>query len=278
MPPRLLIVDDEAPARARLAMLLSDIAATCPHELVGEAAHAQAALDMIATARPDIILLDVQMPGMSGMELARHLAATEAPPAVIFVSAFDEYALRAFEVHALDYLLKPVRAERLAQAIQRAASLIAAQAQKPALAAVAAELRQQRRNFSVQERGRLLLVPVADVLYLKAEAKYVTLRTATRSYLIEESLNSIEEELTDVFLRIHRNALVARSAVQGVERAPLGVDIDGERHRESGAEQDAKVEKGDKAQEAWQVIVRGVAERLPVSRRQWPQVKALVRC
>lgn len=278
MLPRLLIVDDEAPARARLAMLLSDIVATCPHEVVGEAAHAQAALDMIATVRPDIVLLDVQMPGISGMEMARHLAATDAPPAIIFVSAFDEYALRAFEVHALDYLLKPVRAERLAQAIQRAASLIAAQAQKPALAAASAGLRQQRRNFSVQERGRLLLVPVADVLYLKAEAKYVTLRTATRSYLIEESLNSIEEELTDVFLRVHRSALVARSAVQGVERAPLGTDVDSDRPKEAGAELDAKVERNDKTQESWQVIVRGVSERLPVSRRQWPQVKALIRC
>ncbi|WP_132260014.1 LytR/AlgR family response regulator transcription factor [Paucimonas lemoignei] len=278
MLPRLLIVDDEAPARARLAMLLSDIASVCPHELVGEAAHAQAALDLIASARPDIVLLDVQMPGINGMELARHLATMEAPPAVIFVSAFDEYALRAFEVHALDYLLKPVRAERLAQAIQRTASLIAAQAQKPALVAATASLRQQRRNFSVQERGRLLLVPVAEVLYLKAEAKYVTLRTATRSHLIEESLASIEDELAEVFLRVHRNALVARNAVEGVERAPLGTDIDSERHRENHAEHDGRLEKGDKPQETWQVIVRGVPERLPVSRRQWPQVKALIRC
>lgn len=267
MVPRLLIVDDEAPARARLAMLLSDIAATCPHELVGEAAHAQAALDTIVGTKPDIVLLDVQMPGISGIELARHLAAMEAPPAVIFVSAFDEYALKAFEVHALDYLLKPVRAERLAQAIQRTVSLMAAHARKQSLTAAAASLRQQRRNFSVQERGRVLLVPVADVLYLKAEAKYVTLRTAARSYLIEESLNSIEAELADVFLRVHRSALVARDAVEGVERAPLGTaDIDGER------------QKDDKQQETWQVIVRGVNERLPVSRRQWPLVKALVRC
>lgn len=268
MVPRLLIVDDEAPARARLAMLLSDIAAECPHQLVGEAAHAQAALATLATTRPDIVLLDVQMPGMSGLELARHLAAAEAPPAIIFVSAFDEFALKAFEVHALDYLLKPVRAARLAQAIQRAASLMGGQAQKLELASVAVSLRERRHNFSVQERGRLLLVPVRDVLYLKAEAKYVTLRTVGRSYLIEESLNSIEEELGDMFVRVHRNALVARHAVQGVERAPLELEADAE---------GVKGERGDKAQEAWQVIMRGLDERLPVSRRQWPQVKALVR-
>lgn len=272
MTPRLLIVDDEAPARARMAMLLSDIADECPHVLVGEAAHAQAALDMIATTRPDIVLLDVQMPGMSGIELARHLAAAEAPPAVIFVSAFDEFALKAFEVHALDYLLKPVRAARLAEAIRRAGTLLAVPAQKEALASASASLRQQRRNFSVQERGRLLLVPVADVLYLRAEAKYVSLRTAARTYLIEESLNSIEEELGELFVRVHRSALVARSAVQGVERAPLGSDTDGETERND------KGERGDKAQESWQVIVRGLDERLPISRRQWPQVKALVRC
>jgi len=273
MVPRLLIVDDEAPARSRLAMLLSDIAAECPHQLVGEAAHAQAALDVLAATRPDIVLLDVQMPGMSGIELARHLTTAEAPPAIIFVSAFDEFALKAFEVHALDYLLKPVRAARLAQAIQRAASLVAVQAQQQKLAATAASLRQQRRNFSVQERGRLLLVPVADVLCLKAEAKYVALRTTSgRTYLIEESLNSIEDELGDVFVRVHRSALVARNAVQGVERAPPGTDADGEQ------EKNERGERTDKAQDAWQVIVRGMDERLPVSRRQWQQVKALLRC
>lgn len=275
MTPRLLIVDDEAPARARLTMLLSDIADECPHVLVGEATHAQAALDAIAASCPDIVLLDVQMPGMSGIELARHLAATAAPPAIIFVSAFDEFALKAFEVHALDYLLKPVRAVRLAEAIRRAGTLIAAQAQKQALVAASASLRQKRRNFSVQERGRLLLVPVADVLYLKAEAKYVSLRTSARSYLIEESLNSIEEELGELFVRVHRSALVARSAVQGVERAPLGSDADGEADRSEKGERGERI---DKAQETWQVIVRGLDERLPISRRQWPQVKALVRC
>lgn len=260
---RLFIVDDEAPARSRMATLLSDIAAECPHQVVGEAAHAQAALDGIVACKPDIVLLDVQMPGMTGIELARHLSALhDSAPAVIFVSAYDEFALKAFEVHALDYLLKPVRAARLAEAIRRAGALAHAQSQKLALEAASSAMQARRRNFSVQERGRVLLVPVADVLYLKAEAKYVTLRTASRDYLIEESLSSIEEELESEFVRVHRNALVARNAIVGVEKAVHAVDAEGE---------------GDRAQESWQVILRHIDDRLPISRRQWPVVKALVR-
>jgi two-component system response regulator AlgR len=119
-----------------------------------------------------------------------------------------------------------------------------------------------RKNFSVQERGRLLLVPVADVIYLKAEAKYVTLRTRVREYLIEGSLLSMEQEFAAAFIRVHRNALVARNAITGVERGLLTVDADID---------------GDKAQESWQVILRDIDDRLPISRRQWPAVKALVR-
>jgi two-component system response regulator AlgR len=264
MIPRLFIVDDEAPARARMATLLSDIAADCPHQLVGQADRPQSALDGIAATRPDIVLLDVQMPGMTGIELAAHLSAsmTDAP-AIIFVSAFDEYALKAFDVHALDYLLKPVRAQRLAEAIKRAAHLREnAQSQKEAIASAAGALQSKRQHFSVQERDRLLLVPIPDVLYLKAELKYVTLRTKVRDYLIEESLMSIEEELAATFVRVHRNALVARAAIIGVERAAQAVDADGE---------------GEKGSESWQVILRDIDDRLPISRRQWPVVKALVK-
>ncbi len=262
MRPRILIVDDEAPARARLTTLLSDIAAECPHELVGEAAQAQQALDSIAALAPDIVLLDVQMPGMTGIELASHLAQGEkAAPAVIFVTAYDEYALKAFEVHALDYLLKPVRASRLADAIRRVGSLQAG-TQKKIMGEVASTLQSARKNFSVQERGRLLLVPVADVLYLKAEAKYVTLRTRQREYLLEASLSALEQEFAAQFIRVHRNALVAREAIIGVERGAQIVDADSE---------------ADKAQESWQVILQHIDDRLPISRRQWAGVKALVR-
>lgn len=261
--PRLLIVDDEAPARSRMKILLGDIAGECPHQLAGEAATPQEALDLIAAERPDIVLLDVQMPGMSGIELARHLAvAASPPPAVIFVTAHDEFALKAFEVHALDYLLKPVRAARLAEAVRRAAALRLQSGLAQRAQAAAGMMEAGRRHFSVPERGRVRLVPVAEVLYLKAEQKYVTLRTAAQEYLIEESLTSIEDELGAVFIRVHRNALVARAAIVGVERAAQAVDSEGEAER---------------GQDTWQVILRGSDERLPISRRQWAAVKALVR-
>lgn len=263
MNPRLFIVDDEAPARSRLKTLLGDIATDCPHELAGEADTAQAALDGIASAMPDIVLLDVQMPGMTGIELAGHLMKQPTAPAVIFVTAYDEYAFKAFEVHALDYLLKPVRASRLADAIKRVAELRAASANQTASIAEAARAMQSvRQHFAVQERGRLLLVPVNEVIYLKAELKYVTLRTRMQEHLIEESLTSIEEEMGTTFVRVHRNALVARSAILGVERGSHAIDNEFE---------------GDKAQDTWMVILRDVDERLPISRRQWPVVKALVR-
>jgi two-component system response regulator AlgR len=262
--PRIFIVDDEAPARARLKTLLSDIAAEYPHELVGEAALAQQALVRIDELAPDVVLLDVQMPGMSGIELASHLAQRNTPaPAIIFVTAYDEYALKAFDVHALDYLLKPVRASRLADALRHVGTVRSGvPSQRETIAGVATALNTPRRNFSVQERGRLLLVPVAEVLYLKAEAKYITLRTREREYLLEASLQSLEQEFAATFIRVHRNALVARDAILGVERGTQAVD----------AESDS-----ERAQESWQVILRGINDRLPISRRQWPAVKALVK-
>jgi two-component system, LytTR family, response regulator AlgR len=253
MIPRLFIVDDEAPARIRLHTVLADIASDCPHQVVGEADNAELALERIASLHPDIVLLDVQMPGMNGIQLAARLAASMKPaPVVIFVTAFDEFALKAFEVQALDYLVKPVRAARLAEAIRRAAGLCSGLPRTGA-----------RLHFSVPERGRVLLVPVAHVLYLKAELKYVTLRTKAHEYLIEESLTSLEEEFSAIFVRVHRNALVARDAVLGVERASHAVD--------------GEAAEGERVQESWQVLLRDVDERLPISRRQWPTIKALLR-
>lgn len=261
MIPRIFIVDDEAPARQRLKTLLSDIAEDCPHQLVGEAEQARSAWDRICEIRPDIVLLDVQMPGMTGIQLAEKFSGSDnTAPSIIFISAYDEFALKAFDVHAMDYLLKPVRAVRLAEAIRRVVRMRSQSV--PATASPATgDACAGRKNFSVQERGRVLLVPVSEVLYLKAEQKYVTLRTREREFLIEESLLSIEEELSNVLVRVHRNALVSREAIIGVEKGVVAVDA----------------EEGSKNQEVWQVILRGIDERLPISRRQWPIVKSLVR-
>lgn len=271
MIPTIFILDDEAPARARMRTLLADIAATCPTELVGEAASAQQAFDAIAFCRPDILLLDVQMPGISGIEFARHLQQNltgSFEPTIIFVSAHDLYALQAFEVHALDYLLKPVRAQRLQEAILRALRLRRSQAgpdgpvtpPTPSTLAPAGQVATlPRQFFSVLERARVLLVPVTDVLYIRAEQKYLTLRTSAHSYLIDESLQTLEQELALLLVRIHRNTLVARAALSGVER---GLALD---------------EQSGKMTEAWQVILRDCPDRLQISRRLWPAIKLLVK-
>lgn len=252
---RLLIVDDEAPARRRLRELLADCADEFPHEVLGEAAHGAEAISFVERDAPDLVIADMQMPRMSGIELARHLLKTPNPPAVIFVTAHDEYAVQAFEVNALDYLMKPVRADRLLAALKKSA----ARAAPPDAAALAKSAPGARQQLSISERGRLLLVPLAEVVYLRAELKYITVRTETREYLLEESLVHLEEEFGERFVRVHRSALVARDRITGFERAAAEADHDAE-----GGPQ-------------WQVILNGVAERLPVSRRQWSAVKELVK-
>ncbi|HMM52780.1 MAG TPA: LytTR family DNA-binding domain-containing protein [Burkholderiaceae bacterium] len=261
--PSILIVDDEPVARSRLRELLADLAPGFPHRIVGEAPNAPEALSQIEVAQPQIVLLDIQMPGMTGIELARHISARaqsgDAPrpmPLIIFVTAFDEFAVDAFEVRAIDYLLKPVRAERLKQALQRALTRMP-QEHAQAIDQLARATNTRRRHLSVHERGRVILVPLEQVVYLKAELKYITVRTREREFLIEESLTSLEDEFSDRFVRIHRNALVARPSIAGFERVmPQG-----------------ETEGGDPY---WQVVLRDVTERLPVSRRQWSTVKNLV--
>jgi two-component system response regulator AlgR len=271
---KILIVDDEAPARQRIVNLLEDIQVNCPCELVGAASDGQTALDIIVEQHPDIILLDVQMPGMTGIELAQHIARAgiEPLPAIIFVTAYDEYALKAFEVHAMDYLLKPVRASRLQEAIERIQQFRIVHREDPRNRNLVSNIQaipKVRQNFSVLEKNRVLLIPVHEVLFLKAELKYVTIQTKLRSYLTEESLVSIESEMGESFVRVHRNALVARAAILGVERASSIVD---------GDDADKSTEKNsDKGAESWQVIVRDADERLPISRRQWSVIKALVK-
>ena len=241
-----MIVDDEAPARARLRDLLSDVAAEVPNAVVAEVANGLLAVEAIAAHPVDVMLVDIRMPKMDGIELARHLAQLEHPPAVIFVTAFDGYAVQAFELNAIDYLVKPVRAVRLA------AALLKVRQSRPAPPQVLAQLQQgARTHLSCHERGRLLLIPLQDILYLKADLKYVTARTASREYLLDESLTHLEVEFSERFIRLHRSALVAKEAIAGFEKC-----LD------------------ENAETQWQALLRGIPERLPVSRRQWPLVKS----
>ncbi|MEQ1775059.1 MAG: response regulator, partial [Burkholderiales bacterium] len=169
LPLRVLIVDDEAPARSRLRDLLADCAASLPLEIAGEASSGPQALEMAAQQRADVVLLDIRMPGMDGIETAQHLRRFDEPPAVVFTTAYDAYALKAFEVHAIDYLLKPIRAARLLEALTTARTTGA-----PKAAALTDMRRTPRNSLSASERGKVHLIPVADILYLKAELKYVT--------------------------------------------------------------------------------------------------------
>jgi two-component system response regulator AlgR len=211
--PRILLADDEAPARQRLRDLLDECRETFPLTIVDEARTGREALEVLNREKVDVVLLDIRMPDMDGLEAARHMAGMPMPPAIIFTTAFDSYALKAFEVNAIDYLLKPIRRERLLTALNK--TRVAPPVSRDALAAAA---NQPRRHLSVHERGKIHLVPVPDILYLRAELKYVTVRTAEREYLVEESLTKMEEEFGEAFVRIHRNCLVARSAIAGFER------------------------------------------------------------
>ena len=242
---RVVIVDDEAPARQRLRDLLSDCAAEIPITVAGEAASGRAALELLAREPADVVLLDIRMPEMDGIEVAQHLQKLDRPPAVVFATAYDAYAIRAFEVHAVDYLLKPIHLSRLKEALARAS--------RPRPKALREIARAPRTHFSAQERGKIHLIPVADVIYLKADLKYVTVRTAAKEHLIEESLTRLEEEFGERFVRVHRNCLVARAAVRGFERAEEG----GEAH--------------------WEVLLTGVDERIAVSRRQQHVVREFSR-
>jgi two-component system response regulator AlgR len=243
-----MIVDDEAPARARLRDLLADVAGEAPNALSAEVASGRLAVEALKDHVPDVMLVDIRMPEMDGIELARHVARLDQPPAIIFVTAYDSYAVRAFELNAIDYLLKPVRAQRLAAALQKVRQSVRVAPQ------VLAELQKgARTHLSCHERGRLLLIPVMDILYLKADLKYVTARTVARENLLDESLMHLEQEFSERFIRLHRSVLVAKDAIAGFEKCVDDTDTQ------------------------WQALLRGVPDKLPVSRRQWPLVKSYAR-
>lgn len=234
-PLTVLIVDDEAPARRRLRDVLADCAGEEPTVVAGEAASGREALEWLGRNRADVVFLDIRMPDMDGMEAAAALATLPEPPVAVFTTAYESHALQAFELDATDYLLKPVRAERLLTALRKARARLAAR-------------QPEARHIAVQERGRVLLVPLEEVVYLRAELKYVTVRTEAREYLVEDALTRLEELFGPRFVRIHRNCLVARDRLLGFER-----------------------DEGSPG--GWRVVLRGVEEKPPLSKRQRHLVK-----
>lgn len=241
---KVLVVDDEAPARSRLVSMLGDIDG---YSVCGEAANGSEALAVAGETRPDVVLMDIRMPGMDGLEAARNLQLLDEPPAVIFTTAYDDYALTAFETHAVDYLLKPVRQQRLVEALANANRLTRAQ-----LSRVAGEDVRPgaRRQICANVRGSLTLVPVEDIRYFFAEQKYVAVGMPHGEVLIEETLKSLEDEFAERFIRVHRNALAARQFIAGLEKGAGGHSL---------------------------LCLNGSERRLEVSRRHLAEVRRLVK-
>jgi two-component system, LytTR family, response regulator AlgR len=235
---RLLFADDEPPARARLRRLLAELTDI---EVLAECGAGDEAVRLVSELHPDVALLDIRMPGMSGLEAARHMALLPQPPAIVFTTAYDQYAVEAFEAEAVDYLLKPIRAERLAAALQRAVRLSTVQLARTALA------RQEARTQLAARLGeQIRLIPVDSVYCFIADQKYTTVRHRSGSDLIDDSLRALEEEFGQRFVRIHRNALAAVACLERIER-------DAEGH--------------------YSVVLRDIGERLDVSRRLAGELK-----
>lgn len=236
----ILIADDEAPARNRLRDLLSDIAEI---NIVAEAKNGKEAIDLAVETKPDVMLLDIRMPLMDGIEAAQHAQKLDPKPHIIFTTAFDTYAIKAFDLNAIDYLLKPIRLERLKTAIDKAHAL------KPKQMEALKPLQKTRAHLSIHERGRVILVPVEQIIYLRAELKYITVRTAEREYLIEESLTHLETEFGERFLRLHRNCLVAALFISGYEKR--------------------QTQNNDGVNEQrWVALLKDIPETIAISRRQ----------
>ena len=241
---KILVVDDEPPARARLKSLVDELQAG---EVVGEAGNGAVAIEMAERSGADVVLMDIRMPGMDGLEAARHLSGMEHPPAVIFTTAYDSHALAAFEASAVDYLLKPIRRERLAAALTKARHLTRSQATD---VSAALGLLGVRTHVSATLNGNLKLVPVAQVRFFRAEHKYVTARFPDGELVLDESLSALEEEFDGMFLRVHRNALVAIAHVRALDRDAEGRQC---------------------------VRCEGVPEGIEVSRRMLSQVRKALR-
>jgi len=212
---KVLVVDDEALARERLISMMAELDNS--YDIVGEAEHGEQAIEKVIALQPDILLLDIKMPGMNGLEVAHHLTKCEQSPAIIFTTAYDDHALAAFEAQAIAYLLKPIQAGQLEQSLKKASQL-----QHGQLSQLQLETNNKRQHISVKVRGDLQLIPIAGVRYFRADQKYIEMRHATGIALIDESLKSLEEEFAEEFIRVHRNAIVAIKYVTGIERDSLG--------------------------------------------------------
>lgn len=247
----ILIVDDETPARNRLRALLADLNHSA------EVLEAKNGLEAIAIAEKsavNTVLLDIRMPEMDGLETARHLNKLSPAPAIIFTTAYDAHALQAFDLNAIDYLLKPVRAERLSLALEKARSL------KPSQMEALQPLESTPKHISINERGRILLIPVEEIVYFRAELKYITVRTLNKEYLLEDALLRLENVFANQFVRCHRNCLVAKKFILGFEKRIL----------ETPLAEDHLPNQKDKQ---WVVLLKGLNEIIPISRRQQHIVK-----
>lgn len=242
----LFIVDDEFPARMRMRALVKELDDKSLL-VIGEADRGDTALTEIARLKPDVVLLDIAMPVMDGLEVARHLAQFDPPPAVVFVTAYDEFALAAFEAKAIDYLLKPVRADRLRQALDRARKFSPERARD---LQTALGKPRSRSHLCARVRGNLRLIPIQDVIYMQAEDKYVVVHSEQGEVLIDESLKALEAEFPDVFVRLHRNCLVASDRLVALDKDAQGEVV---------------------------ARVRGVETPFEISRRCLPSVRAVAK-
>ena len=236
-----LIVDDESLARTRLKAILSDLSDDLN---IIESDNGRDALNKCNDYEPELVFLDIRMPGMSGIEVAQHLTAFEHPPAVVFTTAYNEFALDAFDANAIDYLLKPIRRDRLKTALEKVRPMTREKKEK-----LSSE--EPRQNFALTEKGKIRLVPLDDVIYFRADSKLVRLRTVDGEHVISEVLNSLEEELSDKFIRVHRNALVSKAHINGLTK-------------------DDKIGK-------WLVHFKTIDDTLEVSRRQTTHVRKWLR-
>lgn len=239
---KVLIVDDEQLARDRLARMVTGLK---DYEVVGEAVNGIDAVQQAATLQPEIVLLDIRMPGMDGLEAARHFVDIEEPPAVIFCTAYEEHAVEAFDLQAVGYLLKPVRKENLEGALGKAQRVNKAQ-----LAALADDDNSRRSHISARTRRGIELIPVDEVRYFQADQKYVTVRHGVGEIIVDETLRDLEDEFADLFVRVHRNALVAVRHIAGLDRSSDG---------------------------HYQIRLQGVEESLDISRRHVAAVRKFVR-